>query len=316
MKRIAGKFLTFYILLRYPSVPSHYRYYIRFYYIGKLKQLKFWWKDYIVKKPYKIIQYNGEFQQELLFVLPFAYWHYKNGTLKKTIAAKNTSSLYFFSPDHEEVFEKRNWKEILRTDFPNNAHCLKFNFGKWLPVPFKEIYENNIFIYPKPILVIANRYNTEWQNELFSFFDLPVLERLFNLLTEKYQVLYNRPLAHQIVNDVSEVLDLNEHEWIRKKFFGKVILMEDLFEANKETIADFNRFQLMVYANSKGFISVHGGTATLASCFGGINIIYSVKGHEHYFKEFETIFPKLSGASIYHAKTGDELLMLVKEVLV
>ncbi len=316
MKRIASKFLTFYILLRYPSVPSHYRYYIRFYYIGKLKQLKFWWKDYIVKKPYKIIQYNGEFQQELLFIIPFAYWHHKNGTLKKTIAAKSTQSLYFFSPNHEEVFEKRNWQEILNTNFPNNAHGLKFNFGKWFPPPFKEIYKNNIFIYPKPILVIANRYNTEWQNKLFSFFDLPVLEELFNLLAEKYQILYNRPLAHQIVNDVSEVLDLNEHDWIRKIFFGKVILMEDLFEVNKETIADFNRFQLMVYANSDRFISVHGGTATLASYFGGINIIYSVKGHEHYLKEFETIFPKLSGASIYHAKTRDKLLTLVEKVLI
>ncbi|MEJ5961714.1 hypothetical protein [Pedobacter immunditicola] len=63
----------------------------------------------------------------------------------------------------------------------------------------------------------------------------------------------------------------------------------------------------MVYANCDFFVSAHGGTAALASYFGGHNIILSKRGIEHDLNEFTTIFPALSGAKIHHAKTDSEV---------
>jgi hypothetical protein len=93
-----------------------------------------------VKKSYKTISFQGEFQQELTFVLPFAYWHYLNGTLAKTISCKGTKELYFFSKNHEERFNRRDW-EYNEADYeiPNMTHSNVFSFRKWRQVPFKAI---------------------------------------------------------------------------------------------------------------------------------------------------------------------------------
>ena len=70
----------------------------------------------------------------------------------------------------------------------------------------------------------------------------------------------------------------------------------------------------MVYANAENFISTHGGTSVLASYFGGKNIILSKEGPQVEFTCFEKIYPKLSGAEIFHAKTDDELKQLIQTV--
>ena len=85
--------------------------------------------------------------------------------------------------------------------------------------------------------------------------------------------------------------------------------METLYKENKAGANNFNHLQLMVYANASHFISTHGGTATLASYFGGINLILSKKGPEHHFNCYQKLYPKLSGAKIFHAKSDDELFI-------
>ena len=40
--------------------------------------------------------YDGEFGYELISVLPFAYWLYKNNKLSKTIGATDTKLFYYF----------------------------------------------------------------------------------------------------------------------------------------------------------------------------------------------------------------------------
>ncbi|MGV3560307.1 hypothetical protein [Larkinella arboricola] len=114
------------------------------------------------------------------------------------------------------------------------------------------------------------------------------------------------------MGDNSEILDLNEYAWIREAH-PEVLLMNDLYERHSKEVNNFNHLQLLVYANCNRFISMHGGTAAFASYFEGINIILSDPGNgmEHHFKEFETIFPQLSGAKILHAKNREEVLQYV-----
>jgi hypothetical protein len=315
-KRLCDKALSGLVMARYPGISDENRYFVRNNYFARLYQYKFLVNDYLIKKPYKQIAYNGEFQQELTFVLPFAYWHYKNGTLKATFASMFTRDLYFFSPEHHEVFSTREWEHNANYHIPNVEHSYTFDFSKWHPVPFREHFSNQIFRYGKPVLVIANRYNTEWGVNPISYLDRDVLAFILQQAGDRYQVIYNRPEPHNIVGDNSVVQDLQEKQWLREEH-PSVLLMEDLYTQYKDKgiLNSFNHLQCMVYSQAEKFVSVHGGTATLASCFGGTNIIYSQKGREHEFREFESLMPRLSGAHIIHAAQPEQLYQAIKQTL-
>jgi hypothetical protein len=309
MQRLLRKALYLVAALRYPNLPADRRYFVRDNYYCRLNQIRFFGRDYIQKKPYKVIDYQGEFDQELRYVLPFAYWHYLNGTLQQTISCANTKPFYFFSPDHHETYQKRIWQAGYDYfEVPNMTHSPGYDFSKWARVPLKAHYQNTVFVYEKPLFVIANKYNVEWDKPPINFLDIPALDRIISALKADYQVVYNRPLATQIVGDNSETLDLHEHDWLRKHH-PDVLLMNDLYDQNRNRVSNFNQLQLMVYTNCNRFISMHGGTAALASYFGGTNVILSHPGGglEHDFNEYATIFPALSGATILHAKSVNEV---------
>lgn len=311
---IFSKILTLWIYLTNHKVPSQQRWFIRFRYFGLFHQLKYFIKDYIIKKPYKIIHFEGEFQQELLHVIPFAYWHYKNGTLLKTISSSFTKHLYFFSPNHEEdTTIVRGYLGNESLEIPNAPHDVKLLKLKWKQVPFKQKYSNEIFKFEKEVLVIANRYNTEWGKPPISYFSIENLESLFLHFKDKYQIIYNRAPASKISNDNSEVLELNDEHFIKSKF-PEIIYLPDLEKVNL-SIIDYNHLQLLVYANCSKFISIHGGTATLASLFGGVNYIYSKEGHEHSLKEFENVFSELSNTNIKKNVCIETLIETVKNEL-
>ncbi|WP_461086354.1 hypothetical protein [Spirosoma flavus] len=309
MQQFMLKALYVVATLKYPRLRRDLRYFIRDNYYCRLNQFQFWAKDYVAKKPYKVIDFHGEFDQELRYVLPFAYWHHLNGTLEKTVSSTNTKPFYFFSENHVEKYEKRVWESGYGYyDVPNMTHSPSFSFSKWKRVPLKAHYKNDLFVYDKPILIIANKYNIEWDKPPINFLDVPTLDRIISTYKSRYQIIYNRPLSTQIVVDNSEIMDLNEHDWMRKNH-PEVLLMSDLYERHKDKVSNFNHLQLMIYANSDRFISMHGGTAALASYFEGINIILSHPGGgmEHHFNEYATIFPALSGAKILHAKNTQEV---------
>ncbi|MFD2570930.1 hypothetical protein ACFSUS_09820 [Spirosoma soli] len=315
MQRFMLKFLYVVATFKYPGIRRDLRYFIRDNYFSRLNQIRFVTKDYIARKKYKVIDFHGEFDQELRYVLPFAYWHHLNGTLKQTISCTNTRDFYFFSEHHTEQYEKRVWQAGYEYyDVPNMTHSPTFDFSKWTRVPFKKRYQNEVFVFDKPMLMIANKYNIEWDKPPINFLDIPALNRIVSTYKTKYQIVYNRPLSTQIVLDNSEIMDLNEHQWLRENH-PEVILMHDLFEQHKNMVNNFNHLQLMVYANCNRFISMHGGTAALASYFGGMNIILSHPGGgmEHHFNEYATIFPALSGAQILHAKNTDDVFRYLSE---
>ena len=309
MQQLVLKFLYVVAALKYPLIRRDLRYFIRDNYFSRLNQLRFITKDYGPKSAYKIIDYHGEFDQELRYVLPFAYWHHLNGTLKQTISCANTKPFYFFSENHLEQYQARVWQAGYDYyDVPNMTHSPTFDFSKWARVPLKSQYKNDVFVFDKPLLVIANKYNVEWDKPPVNFLDIPALDRIISTCKSTYQIIYNRPLATQIVGDNSETMDLNEYDWLREKH-PDVLLMSDLHERHRTKLPGFNHLQLMVYANCERFISMHGDTAALASYFGGINIILSHPGGglEHHFNEYATIFPALSGATILHAKNTNEV---------
>lgn len=310
------KILSAIVHVRYARFQKKHRYYIRDNAFSRLYQAKYFFRDFVKKRKYKTIEFCGEFQQELCFVLPFAYWHHLNGTLGKTISTRNTRELYFFSDNHAEIYDKRIWEyNGQHFEIPNMTHTLKLNRSKWAPVPLKKQFANDLFRFTKPILVIANKYNIEWNEQPLNFIDLPTLQQIIEACRDRYQIIYNRPSSDVIVSDNSDILDLHDRQWLQQNY-PEVILMEDLYAQHVQQANNFNHFQLMVYANCDNFISVHGGTAALASYFGGTNIILSKNGIEHIFDEFQIIFPALSGANILHARSHGELIAHVCERIV
>src|SRR6187402_3461079 len=168
-QKIVNKFISLYVLLRFGKLPADLRYYYRDTYYCGIVQWKYLIKDYLTKPKYKVTSFDGEFAPELQFALPFAYWHYKNGTFKKTQSSKSTRELYFFSPDHEEIFENRMHEGNYNYEMPRILYSQDYDMSKWEQVPLKETYRNDIYVFDKPILIIANRYNSEWGGPPLSF---------------------------------------------------------------------------------------------------------------------------------------------------
>ncbi len=306
IRSLINKVLSLCVLIRYGKLPANLRYYYRDTYYCELVQLKYIFRDYVFKKKYKEIEFNGEFAPELQFALPFAYWHFLNGTLKNTRSSKYTKELYFFSQNHEEAFETRTNEGNYNFEMPRILYSQDYDMSKWASVPLKEKYANDIYVYDKPILIIANRYNMEWDGPPISFFSIEVLAFIIAELKNDYTIIYNRPKPQNITMDNSDIYDMNDYEWLAENH-PEVILLEDLFKENKAKANNFNHLQLMVYANADRFLSIHGGTATLASYFGGKNLILSKQGPEHHFKCYHKLYPKFSGAEIFHAKNDDEI---------
>lgn len=312
-RKIINKILSLYTLIRHGSLPLSLKYYYRDTYYCELLQFKYFIKDYLTKPKYKQIEFSGEFAPDLTFVLPFAYWHFQNGTLLSTEGSKYTKELYFFSENHTEVFDTRTPEANYNFETPRVLYSHNYNMSKWKKVPLKEHYKNDIYIYDKPILIIANRFNMEWNGPPISFLSIEILDYIINLLKHKYTIIYNRPRPQNITNDNSDIYDLEEFEWLENTH-PDVILMEKLFLENKGNARNFNHLQLMIYANSERFISTHGGTAALASYFGGINLILSKQGPEHHFRCYEKLYTKLADTEIYHAKTDTQLRELVDKI--
>jgi hypothetical protein len=306
-----NKLLSLVVLLRYGKLPWEVRYFYRDTLGCQVKQWKYWFKDYIRKPRYKKLEFSGEFAPELQFVLPFAYWHHKNGTLESTVSSKFTKELYFFSPDHREDYQTRSNEGNYNFEMPRILYSQDYDMSKWIPVPLKDTYKNNVYIYEKPILIIANRYNMEWEGPPVSYYSMEMLAFILEKLRDKYTVIYNRPKPQNITMDNSDIYDMDEYSWLAREY-PEVILMEDLYKENKARANNFNHLQLLVYANASHFISIHGGTATLASYFGGTNLILSKKGPEHYFQCFHKLYPQFSGAKILHAKSDEDVRQFVE----
>jgi hypothetical protein len=302
----SNKLFSLFVRLRYPGVSPELRYFYRDTYNCQFQQLKYVVNDYISKNPYKDIVFEGEFGMELQFVLPFAYWHHLNGTLRSTKSAKYTKELYFFSPDHQETFETRSNEGNYNFELPRILYSQDYAIAKWAAVPLKAKYQNDIYRYEKPILIIANRYNMEWDGPPVSYFDIPTLDYVISSLKDRYTIIYNRPRPEDISPDGSETYDLGEFEWLAQEH-PEVLLMEDIYTQNIGKANNFNHLQLMVYANSNHFISVHGGTATLASYFGGVNLIISKQGPEHHFNCYQELYPQFSRVKILHARSNDQV---------
>ena len=243
-------------------------------------------------------------------VLPYAYFLNKSGKLKSSKSSLFTKELYYFSENHEEVYTDRKCN---KADAPNKfPHVTHLNYDEYIPPPYKAHYKNNIFIYEKPLLIVHNKYNTEWGGPPINYIDTQTLSEIFKLCRDKYKIIYIRPTNNNIVHDNSKIYDLNETDVLKE--YG-IIDGVELYNKIKSTnsINNFNHFQLLLHANCENFISVQGGNCVLASYFGGKNVIYAKRGDELNCNSYNGHYKKYSGCEISSANNYKDFIDIIKK---
>jgi len=247
---------------------------------------------------------GAEFGYELACVLPYAYYLHKNGSLTVTRSAKLTNELYYFSDSHHEVYEKRGNTDL--SSFPNpNVGVIDMKYDQWVPPLYKDRFGDFNFGFTKPLLIVHNKYNQEWSGPPVNFIDVPTLEKIFEMFSGDFEIVYSRPGSDVIVGDNSDIYALEGENDIG---FTKIC---DLYKKFEEDFNNFNHFQLALHAACDKFISVQGGTSYLASYFGGTNIVYAVKGQE-LKGSFGGYFKKFSGCDVTHVSSYPDLLTTAK----
>jgi hypothetical protein len=254
---------------------------------------------------------NIEFGYELISVVPYAYYHYLNGNLEGTVSGNDTGSLYYFSPNHKINKEQRDYHNIAKVKYPNAWIHKPYLDKKEFAIPdYKKQFANDKFKFDKETVIICNRYNTEWGYKPINYFSLDTLKELFELLQDKYQVVYINVDGREELYDNAPPEPLGDWELLKQ--YPKIINFHDLVEES------FNETQLKVFANCSKFVTMNGGHAILASYFRGENIVMS-KFDKIYAKEikpgvnsFYTFYHEFSGQRVVSVHSERELIERIK----
>jgi hypothetical protein len=267
----------------------------------------------------------SEFGDEIVLYASYYYYLVKNGLFfnNKITTYKGMKDYYYFI-NKANIIEKdtpRKWiPEKLRPLLLNyNAHCHKFNKKYWCPPPYKQHFKNSKFIYDKPIIIIQNKYNKEWNDMPVNFFSVNTLDTMFSLLKDKFQIIYIRP-SNTILNmnkylfsdDHNTICEqLKDFELIKSKYKNNVVLFDDLLV--KENTS-YNHLKLELFASCDNYISVQGGCAYFASFFFKNMLILHKKGSEiragEYSGWFMDTYP-VANKNLQVAKTDSQLIELL-----
>ena len=107
--------------------------------------------------------FGGEFGYEIAGQVPWAYAESKSCNVD-TSALKGTKYLYFFSSRHTIVQGARNWMAFPPGNpMGHSMHATDSNFPtKWSAPPFKSFFHFAGLALTRPLVMIFNKYTTEW----------------------------------------------------------------------------------------------------------------------------------------------------------
>jgi hypothetical protein len=270
-------------------------------------------------------QYLGEFAYEMFAVIPYAYWLHQQGRLEHTVSTADTRCLYPFSPHHVERDEPRRYVSVTEWPAAESGGDRGYNFHggmpavldttRWAAPPYRELYRDDRFAWPKPAVAICNKASDEKYLDsgfAVNHLDVDLLLEVVGRLVDRYTVIYDRPRAVDIVNDHAEVREPGDIEALRATF-PEVVTIQDLHAAHPDLT--FNELQLRVLASCGSFVSVLGGGAYLASYFGGTNIVYACRGFEVDTDAYRSWFHHFSGARMLPVDSPAALLDAIEHEL-
>jgi hypothetical protein len=253
----------------------------------------------------KVDSFNIEFGYELLSAVPYAWELHQQGKLTGTRSGYDTDALYYFSPNHEINMGERSWyntERARRAGLPyTSIHHPELQ--PTLFPPYKEHYANKKYRFKKPTVCICNRYNKEWNSRAINFFSPELLDWMFSVLKEKYEIVYFPVNIPEELRDNEQPMAMDDIS-VAKRHGVKVFteMIEGL---------SWNETMLRVFANCERYITMNGGYSIMASFFCGVNIIYSKPGEpetrEIKLHSFERWYPNIADSQTVYVASYEAL---------
>jgi len=244
----------------------------------------------------KFLSFNGEFSQELILFLPFINYLSKKGLLgDSTLEIQHGMECFYKHIDCKKITKNVQRKHM------SVAAC-----PEWLPWPsefvvsshpqmlfldhrelFKESSELINLPSDKPLLIIHNKHNMEWETGApVNFINGEALDAICSQLKTTYQIIYIRhgvsKLPSEYSQDSNTLIQTNEDRDVLKKH-PEVLLFDDLY-SNYKHLMDYNTFKGGLYAKCHKFISSQGGGSYQIACYSNSDIhILHIRGMETSF---------------------------------
>jgi predicted O-methyltransferase YrrM len=249
------------------------------------------------------LEYTGEFGPELILFLPFCEWLSRAGLLKgRRVKTYQGMRCFYDHLDCLEIVEKPEPRKYITPDkrlavLPvKNEHSYgrpsRFHYFPDLRSKFlaKPMLPDLATEGKRPLLVVHNKYNPEWDGPPINFIDPPTLDRVFSKLKRHFTIVYIRHTRHR-----TDLTDGYSHDHNTKrpadglddlsvlKRHPDVIDFEDLYAKHKALGGqqDLNTFKNVLYSRCFRFISTQGGGAHhIATFSGAVLVILHKRGKE------------------------------------
>jgi hypothetical protein len=216
------------------------------------------------------IEYTGEFGAEIATFVPFVFWLKAQGLLadRRVVTYAGMQPYYYFLEDDEyaEKTVKRSWLPPDGRDWPSNSTYTATR-QDWHCIPdYRQRYRTEGKTFERPVLFIQNKFCVEWHIGPINYIPLYVLQQLFALAGDRFDIVYSRPRRMQERSEYStdDNADCEYPDLVTAKLFPNVTVLEDFCV---ETGLSYNLAKLQILAKSHLFIAVQGGGAHLMASF-------------------------------------------------
>lgn len=279
------------------------------------------------------LEYTGEYGTELGVFVPHVHFLKKNGLLHMPVISYNGMRPYYYFLDDHEFFMKnvpRDWVHPHgRVFLPSHLESDDIVFGEWNgeklsaydPPPYHTVFSQFRIPSHKPIVLIQNKYNSEWGGPPVNFFDTEELVRLVEALQTHFTVVYLRTNGFRgpgYSHDVNEMQSfvMNEKPILLERF-PEIVLMEDLLQ-HYHGRYDFNTLKCILQSNAVATISTIGGFNYFDAYFPSTHVIYRKDCPPQYNKNFyqnqhDLLCPDHSSEILFASK-WEELMQCVEQL--
>lgn len=233
------------------------------------------------------LRFEGEFGAEINSFVPFIHWLWVSGEFgpRQIVTYRGMEPFYAFLPPDRilTVSEPRRYVPPASRPpwLPTRDDHAPRNRARELFPDYRTLFANDLFAFEKPLLILHNKFSTEWGGPPVNFLPPDLLAETLAVLSERFQIVYSRPglcPAAGYSGDHQPDHNLDERPILRE--FPEIQIFEDL-AADLEPIYSYNQLKLMLYANSWFHITVQGGNAHLAAILSGsLILIYHLAGQE------------------------------------
>ncbi len=264
------------------------------------------------------LEFRGEFGSELACFLPFIYWLHSIGGMndRKILTYSGMRPFYYFlSPEQytEKSERRRHYQTYNRSPFtPNIDEHIAFRKPLEFYPDYRSVYRNAIFRMDRPILVIHNKYNKEWDGGPVNHLGLELLDKLLGELRHHFFCVYIRPGISTRPSDFSEdantVFEFDDRDVLSS--YDDVLIFDDL-ASRFNGGSKYNLLKNLLYANTHHFICAQGGASYHPAMFSGSCIAVNHKvGLETQFAYAHGLYRHLSNPCpiMLITKNDDSLL--------